>query len=120
MNHFKQKMNVKPGLHISRKDRKYMVGNTFVSFSRMLWSSHSCNDRRYSYFTRCVDSLKLQLHDAIYRLGFYSNSLIRILSLSNSRNNVASIQKNQGDKLHRVTVALKSSSEHRRKHVLRL
>ena len=28
--------------------------------------------------------LKLQLHDAIYRLRFYSNSLIHILSLSNS------------------------------------
>ena len=43
-------------------------------------------------------SLKLQLHDAIYRLRFYSNSLVHILSLSNSHNNVASIQKNQGDK----------------------
>ena len=37
-------------------------------------------------------SVKLQLHDAIYRLRFYSNSLIDILSLSNSHNNVASIQ----------------------------
>ena len=51
-------------------------------------------------------SLKLQLHGAIYRLRFYSNSLIHILSLSNSHNNVASIQKNQGDKSHRVIVAL--------------
>ena len=50
--------------------------------------------------------LKLQLHDAIYRLRFYLNSLIRILSLSNSHNNVASIQKNRGDKSHRVIVAL--------------
>ena len=33
--------------------------------------------------------LKLQLHDAIYRLRFYSNSLIHILSLSNSHSNVA-------------------------------
>ena len=39
--------------------------------------------------------LKLQLHDAIYRLRFYSNSLIHILSLSNSHNNLASIQKNR-------------------------
>ena len=38
--------------------------------------------------------LKLQLHDAIYRLRFYSNSLIHILSPSNSHSNVASIQKN--------------------------
>ena len=50
--------------------------------------------------------LKLQLHDAIYRLGFYSNSLIHILSLSNPHNNVASIQKNRDDKSHRVIVAL--------------
>ena len=50
--------------------------------------------------------LKLQLHDAIYRLRFYLNSLIHILSLSNSHNNVASIQKNRDDKSHRVTVAL--------------
>ena len=42
--------------------------------------------------------LRLQLHDAIYRLRFYSNSLIRVLSLSNSHNNVVSIQKNRGDK----------------------
>ena len=49
---------------------------------------------------------KLQLHDAIYRLRFYSNSLIHILSLSNSHNNVASIQKNRGDKSHRLIVAI--------------
>ena len=46
------------------------------------------------------------IHDAIYRLRFYSNLLIHILSLSNSHNSVASIQKNRGDKLHRVIVAL--------------
>ena len=50
--------------------------------------------------------LKLQLHGTIYRLLFCSNSLIHILSLSNSHNNVASIQKNRGDKSHRVIVAL--------------
>ena len=50
--------------------------------------------------------IKLQLHDAIYRLRFYSNSLIHILSLSNSHNNVAAIQKNRGDKSHSVIVAL--------------
>ena len=53
---------------------------------------------------RGVCSLKLQLHGAIHRLRFYSNSLIHILLLSNSHNNVASIQKNQGDKSYRVTV----------------
>ena len=51
-------------------------------------------------------TIKLQLHDAIYRLRFCSNSLIHILSLSNSHNNVALIQKNRGDKSHRVIVAL--------------
>ena len=53
--------------------------------------------------------IKLQLHDAIYRLRFYSKSLIHILSLSNSHNNLASIQKNEGggvDISHRVIVAL--------------
>ena len=40
---------------------------------------------------------KLQLHDAIYQLRFYSNSLIHILSLSISNNNVASLQKNRGE-----------------------
>ena len=55
-------------------------------------------------------TLKLQLHDAIYRLLFYSNSLIHILLLSNSHNNVASIQKNRDDKSHRVIVALGDSN----------
>ena len=50
--------------------------------------------------------LKLQLHDAIYRLRFYLNSLIPILSLSNSHSNLASIQKNRADKSHRIIVAL--------------
>ena len=43
--------------------------------------------------------VKLQLHYAIYRLRFYSNSLIHILSLSDSHNNVESIQKNRGLRL---------------------
>ena len=50
--------------------------------------------------------LKLKLHGAIHLLRFYSNSLTHILSLSNSHNNDASIQKNRGDKLYRVIVAL--------------
>ena len=53
-----------------------------------------------------AEDLKLQLHDAIYRLRFYSKSLIHILSLSNSHNSAPSIQKNRGDKSHRVIVAL--------------
>ena len=43
--------------------------------------------------------LKLQLHDVIYRLLFYSNSLIRIISVSNSHNNIASLQKNHNLRL---------------------
>ena len=53
-----------------------------------------------------MEVFKLQLHDAIHRLRFYSNSLIHILSLSNPHNNLASIKKNRGDKSHRVIVAL--------------
>ena len=53
---------------------------------------------------RCL--FKLQLHDEIYLLRFYSNSLSHILSLSNSHNNVESLQNNRGDKSHRVIVAL--------------
>ena len=48
---------LKPGLPISSKDRKHMFANAFLfkSFLRMPWSSHSCNDRRYSsYFTRHI------------------------------------------------------------------
>ena len=53
---------------------------------------------------RC--DFKLQLHGEIHRLRFYSNSLIHNLSLSNSHNNVTSIQRHLGDKSYRVIVAL--------------
>ena len=59
-----------------------------------------------NYFNICpANLLKLQLHDAIYRLRFYSNSLTHFLLLSNSHNDTASIQKNRGNKSHRVIVA---------------
>ena len=58
-----------------------------------------------------LSQVKLQLHDAMYRLRFYSNSLTHILSLSDSHNDVASIQKNRGDKSYRVIVALYCQSE---------
>ena len=46
---------LKPGLGISCKNRKHMFADTFLlSFLRMPWSSHSCNDHRYSYFIRNV------------------------------------------------------------------
>ena len=47
-------MDFKPGLHISRKDRKHMVASTFFSFPGIPWSSHSCDDLRYSYLTRNI------------------------------------------------------------------
>ena len=59
-------------------------------------------------FNQNVFPLKLQLHDTIYRLRFYSNSLIHILPLSTSHNKVASLQKNREDKSHHVIVALES------------
>ena len=54
------------------------------------------------FVVQFFQAFKPQLHDAIYLLRFYSNSLIHILSLSTSNNNVASLQKNLGDKSHRV------------------
>ena len=48
--------------------------------------------------------VKLRLHEVIYRLLFYSNSVIHISWLSNSHNNVASIQNNRCHKSHRVVV----------------
>ena len=69
------------------------------------WSSQS-DKRSNSIKVSELAQLKLQLHDAIYRLRFFSNSLIHISWPSNSHNNVASTQKNRGDKSHRVIVAL--------------
>ena len=56
------------------------------------------------YTLTLIFIIKLLLYDAIYRLRFYS--LIHILSLSNSYNNVTSMQKKSGDKSHGVIVAL--------------
>ena len=53
---------------------------------------------RMQLFMIIRNCVKLQLHDAICRLRFYSNSLTHILLLSNSHNNVALIQKNRGDR----------------------
>ena len=51
-------------------------------------------DKDTIFLTNCF---KLLLQDAIYRLRFYSSSLVYNLSVSNSNNSVAPIQKNQGD-----------------------
>ena len=53
---------------------------------------------------RSYTTFKLRLHDTLYRLRFYSNSLIHILSLSNLHSNVASMQKTQDDTSHPVIV----------------
>ena len=37
-----KKSALKPGLYISRKDRKHMVATIFFKLSGMSWSSHSC------------------------------------------------------------------------------
>ena len=71
---------------------------------------------KWHLMNRSSGSFKLQLHSAIYRLRFYSNSLIHILSLSNSHSDVTSIQKNRGDKSHSVIVALRRISCHSRNY----
>ena len=77
---------------------------SLTSPDNIVWSTvTSCWANNVCQFDR---SLKVQLHDAIYRLRFCSNSLIHILSLSSSHSDVALIQKNRGDKSHRVIVAL--------------
>ena len=60
----------------------------------------------YNIWWCWIHGVKPQLHDAIYRLRFYSNLLTNILSLSNLHNNLVSIQNNRGDKSHSVIVAL--------------
>ena len=92
----------------------------------MLWSSHSCNDGKYSYFTRiiwnrCVDSLKiifgasseassaivrLQLHGAIYRPDSFVLILRYSANLKAIRYESTSLKRIVADKSHRVIVAL--------------
>ena len=81
---------------------------TFLPVLRTLSKINQSDDSLSKYTNKVArtEFLKLQLHDAVYRLRFYLNSLIHVLSLSNSHNNVASIQKNRGDKLHDVIAAL--------------
>ena len=94
-------------LQFLRKTKFNNLPLEFCKSMQKLWSTSKKTSSRSFPSTSCRDGLlKLQLHDAIYRLRFYSNSLIHILSLSNSHNNVASIQKNRGDKSRRVIVAL--------------
>ena len=38
---------VKPGLNVSRKDRKHMLANIFLSRPAMAWSSSGGNDHKY-------------------------------------------------------------------------
>ena len=75
----------------------FLLTSNFLCLTKFFFSTS---------FGSCGNPLKLQLHSTIYRLRFYWNSLIHISLLSNSHNNAASIQKNRGDKSHRVIVAL--------------
>ena len=103
---------------------KIIGGGAAPSHLRLLFSKIVyINLRRISerqknkYFCSCVTTWELNHHSSILQFikatiircnlsaRFYSNSLVHILSLSNSHNNVASIQKNQSDKSHRVIVA---------------
>ena len=86
----------------------YLIGTVgkvelISTFTTAVCESWNVSDK---YTWDNAGDLKLQLHDAIYRLRFYSNSLNHISSLSNSHSNVASVQKNRDDKSHRVIVAL--------------
>ena len=58
----------KPGLGISCKNGKHMFADTvLLSFLRMPWSSHSCNDRRYSYFARNIRNRYADCFKALFR-----------------------------------------------------
>ena len=66
---------LRPGLGISCKNRKHMFADTFLlSFLpttmwrlRMPWSSHSCNDHRYSYFIRNVCNRYVDCFEILFR-----------------------------------------------------
>ena len=72
-------------------DRAHRMGPKIVSENGTVRQQMIVRFKTFSDRTKCY--LKLQLHDAIYRLRSYSNSLIHVLSLSNSHNNVASLQR---------------------------
>ena len=59
-------LHFKSGLYISRKDRKHMFASTFLSFPSLSWSSHSCNDRRHSYFTRNICSRYVDSFETLF------------------------------------------------------
>ena len=77
-------IKVKPGLYISRKDRKHMVANTFFKLSRYVpWSSHSCKWLQCAYFSRnickwyvfcmfcnCYDYMETRLKISMSLLGY--------------------------------------------------
>ena len=87
-----------------RKEALLIVKNIHFTTSKKAGTSRRINS---CFILRVIlyKLLQLRLHDAIHQLPFYSNSLIHILSLSNSHSNVASLQINWGDKSHRVIVA---------------
>ena len=55
---------VKPGLRISRKDRKHRLENMFLSFPAVAWSLYGSNDHRHWSLTRnicnqCAENFKI-------------------------------------------------------------
>ena len=66
---FKRLMHfLKPGLGISCKNHKHMFADTLLlSFLRMPWSSHSCYDHRYSYFTRNIRNRYADCFKTLFR-----------------------------------------------------
>ena len=54
----------------------------------------------------CVHKPSVLSYNYTMRFIGYDSIQTRILSLSNSHSNVATVQKNRGDKSHRVIVAL--------------
>ena len=88
--------------------RKCSEGSVISANRSLIW--YCFWNALFHYLVQFESSLTLRLHDAIYRLGFYSNMLINIVSLSNLHNNVVSLQKSRGDKSQRAPLDLDSFS----------
>ena len=51
---YRKKSSLKPGLHISRKDRKHRLENMFSSCPAMVWSPCGSTDRKNCSLTRNI------------------------------------------------------------------
>ena len=72
----------------------WLYGNGSIKRATLIGSCRYTSQKN----NYCSINLTLRLDGAIYRLRFYSNSLIHILSLSNSHNNVGPLQTNRENK----------------------